>query len=93
MNTLNLKSLRSLILQIPHSPHIQHIPQIAAVFFSALLPSLTLILILSATTAAYAAADYKIATASEKGTYFAIGNDLAKYVAPAADLKDRKSVV
>jgi TRAP transporter TAXI family solute receptor len=34
--------------------------------------------------AAVAAADYKIVTANEKGTYFAIGADLAKYVAPEA---------
>ena len=33
------------------------------------------------------AADYKIVTASEKGTYFAIGNDLAQFVAPGADIK------
>ena len=37
--------------------------------------------------AAIAAAEYKIATASEKGTYFAIGADLAKFVAPGADIK------
>jgi uncharacterized protein len=35
---------------------------------------------------AAAAADYKIVTANEKGTYFAIGNDLAKFVAPDADI-------
>ena len=35
---------------------------------------------------AVAAAEYKIATASEKGTYFAIGIDLAKFVAPDADI-------
>jgi uncharacterized protein len=35
---------------------------------------------------AIAAADYKIVTANEKGTYFAIGNDLAKFVAPDADI-------
>jgi TRAP transporter TAXI family solute receptor len=33
-----------------------------------------------------AAAAYKIVTASERGTYFAIGTDLAKFVAPAADI-------
>jgi TRAP transporter TAXI family solute receptor len=33
-----------------------------------------------------ASAAYKIVTASERGTYFAIGNDLAKFVAPAADI-------
>ena len=36
--------------------------------------------------AAVAAADYKIVTANEKGTYFAIGVDLAKYVAPEATI-------
>lgn len=37
--------------------------------------------------AALAAAEYRIATASERGTYFAIGNDLAKLVAPDADIR------
>lgn len=36
--------------------------------------------------AAAAAADYKVVTANEKGTYFAIGNDLARYVAPDAGI-------
>jgi len=36
--------------------------------------------------AAAATADYKIVTANEKGTYFAIGADLAKYVAPDATI-------
>jgi TRAP transporter TAXI family solute receptor len=36
--------------------------------------------------AAQAAAEYKIVTADPRGTYFAIGNDLAKLVAPAADI-------
>ena len=36
--------------------------------------------------AAVAAAEYKIVTANEKGTYFAIGLDLAKYVAPDATI-------
>ena len=31
-----------------------------------------------------AEAEYKIVTANEKGTYFAIGADIAKYVAPDA---------
>lgn len=35
---------------------------------------------------ALAEAEYKIVTANEKGTYFAIGADLAKYVAPEADI-------
>ena len=34
-----------------------------------------------------AAAEYKIVTANEKGTYFAIGADLAKFVAPDADIQ------
>src|SRR6185295_16195304 len=29
---------------------------------------------------------FKIATADKRGTYFAIGNDLAKFVAPGADI-------
>jgi len=33
-----------------------------------------------------AAIDYKIVTANERGTYFAIGTDLAKFVAPDADI-------
>jgi TRAP transporter TAXI family solute receptor len=36
---------------------------------------------------ASAAADYKIVTASERGTYIKIGRDLAQFVAPAADIK------
>ena len=34
-----------------------------------------------------AAAEYKIVTASDKGTYYAIGKDLAKLVAPDADIQ------
>jgi len=39
-------------------------------------------------TAAYAAAsiEYKIVTASERGTYIQIGRDIAKFVAPTADI-------
>jgi TRAP transporter TAXI family solute receptor len=37
--------------------------------------------------AALAAAQYKVVTANPKGTYFAIGNDLAKYVAPDAGIE------
>lgn len=36
--------------------------------------------------AVHAAADYKIVTASERGTYIQIGKDLAKFVAPEADI-------
>jgi hypothetical protein len=35
---------------------------------------------------AQAATPYKIVTADQRGTYFAIGNDLAKMVAPRADI-------
>ncbi len=35
---------------------------------------------------AHAAVDYKIVTASERGTYIQIGKDLAKFVAPEADI-------
>jgi len=50
----------------------------------------------SATSAATAAAkseraaaalEYKILTGAESGTYYAIGRDLAKFVAPSADIK------
>jgi uncharacterized protein len=37
--------------------------------------------------AALAAAEYRIVTANERGTYFAIGVDLAKFVAPDAAIK------
>jgi len=43
-------------------------------------------LLLLQSTAAQAAADFKIVTADPRGTYFAIGNDLAKMVAPGADI-------
>lgn len=36
---------------------------------------------------AVAAVDYKIVTASERGTYIKIGRDLAEFVAPAADIR------
>ena len=38
-------------------------------------------------TAVQAAAAYKIVTADTRGTYHAIGNDLAKFVAPKADIE------
>lgn len=38
-------------------------------------------------SAAVAAGDYKIVTASERGTYIKIGRDLAQFVAPSADIK------
>jgi len=46
--------------------------------------ALAALLLLSA--GAHAAAEFKIATADKRGTYFAIGADLAKYVAPGADV-------
>src|SRR4029079_18379321 len=36
---------------------------------------------------ASAAAEYKIVTASERGTYIQIGRDLARYIAPLADIE------
>jgi hypothetical protein len=39
-----------------------------------------------AASSAYAAAAFKIVTADQRGTYYAIGNDLAKFVAPSADI-------
>ena len=41
----------------------------------------------SASAAFAAAAEYKIVTASSRGTYIQIGRDLAQFVAPAADIK------
>ena len=38
-------------------------------------------------TGAIAAVDYKIVTASERGTYIKIGRDLAQFVAPSADIQ------
>lgn len=38
-------------------------------------------------TAAIAAVEYKIVTASERGTYIKIGRDLAQFVAPSANIK------
>jgi TRAP transporter TAXI family solute receptor len=46
------------------------------ILFATLLPA----------TYAQAATEYKIVTASERGTYIQIGRDLAKLVAPAADI-------
>lgn len=43
--------------------------------------------LLAACFAAYGAAQYKIVTADKRGTYFAIGADLAKLVAPNADIE------
>ena len=37
--------------------------------------------------AAVAAVEYKMVTASERGTYIKIGRDLAQFVAPSADIK------
>ena len=55
-----------------------HITRLASAFVAA-----TICLLNGADVAAI---DYKIVTAIERGTYFAIGNDLAKFVAPAADI-------
>jgi TRAP transporter TAXI family solute receptor len=45
-----------------------------------------LLALLCALDARAAAITYKIVTASERGTYIQIGRDLAKFVAPAADI-------
>ena len=42
--------------------------------------------VLLSPAAVHGAAEYKIVTADPRGTYFAVGNDLAKFVAPAADI-------
>ncbi len=43
-------------------------------------------LVMLASVSAHAAVEYKIVTASERGTYIQIGRDLAKFVAPDADM-------
>lgn len=52
-----------------------------------LLRILLMTVMLSPGAAAIAAVDYKIVTASERGTYIKIGRDLAEFVAPSADIK------
>jgi TRAP transporter TAXI family solute receptor len=51
-----------------------------------LLRTLVLLAALVAVTHVMAATEYKIVTASERGTYIQIGRDLAKFVAPKADI-------
>ena len=58
-------------------------------YFSALVAVASTALALHSGIAG-AAAEYKIVTASDKGTYYAIGKDLAKLVAPDADIQLRK---
>ena len=50
------------------------------------LSTLLLAALLCQGTTAVAAVDYKIVTASERGTYIKIGRDLAQFVAPSADI-------
>ena len=52
-----------------------------------LLGAATAALLLFQGAAAQAAAEFKIATADKRGTYFAIGSDLAKFVAPGAGIE------
>jgi len=49
--------------------------------------ALALFALLPGADALAASITYKIVTASERGTYIQIGRDLAKYVAPAADME------
>ena len=51
-----------------------------------ILATLLLACVLCGSTAAVAAVEYKIVTASERGTYIKIGRDLAQFVAPSADI-------
>ncbi|HYF60262.1 MAG TPA: TAXI family TRAP transporter solute-binding subunit [Burkholderiaceae bacterium] len=44
-------------------------------------------LLAACTASAFAAAEYKIVTASERGTYIQIGRDIGKLVGPAADIE------
>lgn len=52
----------------------------------AIVAGLTLAALLGWGSAALAAVDYKIVTASERGTYIKIGRDLAQFVAPSAEI-------
>ncbi len=51
-----------------------------------LAASLAALLAVALPAPAFAAAEYKIVTASEKGTYIQIGRDLGRFVAPTADI-------
>ncbi|HEX2012946.1 MAG TPA: TAXI family TRAP transporter solute-binding subunit [Roseateles sp.] len=51
-----------------------------------ILCALLALFALAAASAAAAPVDYKIVTASDKGTYYAIGKDLARFVAPDAGI-------
>ena len=62
-------------------------PRTKSASLRAFTESFIVIALLLCSGAATAAAEYKIATASEKGTYFAIGADLAKLVASEADIQ------
>src|SRR5262249_7769955 len=48
--------------------------------------SMAALLLVLQSSAALAAIEYKIVTASERGTYIQIGRNLAEFVAPAADI-------
>jgi TRAP transporter TAXI family solute receptor len=48
--------------------------------------SLSMLVVLLWASASVAATQYKIVTASERGTYIQIGRDLARFVAPEADI-------
>lgn len=48
--------------------------------------SLSIVIVVVWASAAAAAIQYKIVTASERGTYIQIGRDLARFVAPEADI-------
>ena len=49
--------------------------------------SLSMLILVAWASAASAAMQYKIVTASERGTYIQIGRDLARFVAPEADIE------
>src|SRR6185312_11775998 len=52
-----------------------------------LLAALYCVVLAAHAGVASAAAEYKIVTASERGTYIQIGKDLARYIAPLADIR------
>lgn len=57
------------------------------VFRAGIQATCVLALAMHSAAALAAATQYKVVTADPKGTYFAIGNDLAKFVAPEANIE------
>jgi uncharacterized protein len=84
-------------LHNPLCPVLKRLPPWGFAYFSLLRPSrnvklkvllaITCLAIAACSENAHAVVEYKILTGAESGTYHAIGRDLAKLVAPGADIK------